>query len=159
MHAIDKKINELGLILPNVPTPIANYVPYKIYQSTVYISGQGPIKDNKVLYKGKIGKDLTLEDGIEAAKLCCLNILAIIKQASNNWNDFYEIIKIGGFVNCIDNFEDHPKIINGASDMLVKVLGKKGLHSRFAVGTNSLPLNIAVEIEAIVILNNEIENV
>ena len=89
MHSIDKKINELGLILPNVPTPIANYVPYKIYQSTVYISGQGPIKDNKVLYKGKIGKDLTLEDGIEAAKLCCLNILAIIKQASNNWNNAF----------------------------------------------------------------------
>ena len=154
MHPIDKKINEMGLILPNMPSPIANYVPFKINQKSVFISGQGPIIDGKNMYEGKVGQDLTIDDGINAAKLCCLNILSIIKSVcDNNWNNFQEMIKIGGFVNCIDNFKDHPKVINGASDMLVEILGEKGKHSRFAVGANSLPINIAVEIEAIFILN------
>lgn len=151
MHPIDKKISEIGLSLPNVTSPIANYVPYKIYQNTLFVSGQGPIKNGKLVYKGKIGKELTLEEGCKAAQLCCLNILSIIKYAcKNNWDNFDEIIKIGGFVNCSNNFMDHPKVINGASDMLVKILGNKGKHSRFAIGSNSLPLNMAVEIEAVV---------
>ena len=153
MHSIDKKINEMGLVLPNIPNPIANYVSYKIYQKTIIIAGQAPIKDGNIVYRGKIGQDLSIEDGIDAAKLCCLNILSIIKNACNNdWNNFKEIIKIGGFVNCSDNFNDHPKIINGASDMLVEVFGAEGKHARFAVGANSLPLNIAVEIEATALL-------
>ena len=155
MHSIDKKINELKLILPGIATPVANYVPFKIYKRTLFISGQGPIKNGKVLYEGKVGDNLTIEDGIEAAKLCCLNILSIIKHACNqNWDQLNEIIKIGGFVNCINGFKDQPIIINGASNMLVEVLGEKGKHSRFAVGANSLPLNIAVEIEAIVSLTD-----
>jgi len=154
MHSIDKKINEMGLILPTVPSPVANYVPFKIKQKTVFISGQGPIINGKIIYEGKVGKNLTIDDGINAAKLCCLNILSIIKSVcDDNWDNFEEIIKIGGFVNCIDSFKDHPKVINGASDMLVEILGEKGKHSRFAVGSNSLPINIAVEIEAIFILS------
>ena len=153
MHPIDRKINELGLILPKVASPIANYVPYKICEKMLYVSGQGPIKDGKLIYEGKVGDNLTIEDGIEAAKLCCSNILSIIKHAcDDNWDFFNEIVKIGGFVNCTSDFKEQPKIINGASNMLVEILGEKGRHSRFAVGTNSLPLNMAVEIEAVVSL-------
>ena len=153
MHSIDKKINELGLILPQVSTPIANYLPYKIHKEILYISGQAPIKDGKILYSGKIGKDLSIEEGILASRLCCLNIISIIKDAcKGDWDKFESILKIGGFVNCIDGFKDQPKIINGASDMMVEIFGEKGKHSRFAVGTNSLPLNITVEIEALVAL-------
>ena len=153
MHPIDRKINELGLILPKVASPIANYVPYKICEKMLYVSGQGPIKDGKLIYEGKVGDNLTIEDGIEAAKLCCLNILSIIKQAcDDNWDSVNEVVKIGGFVNCTSDFIEQPKIINGASNMLVEILGEKGRHSRFAVGTNSLPLNMAVEIEAVVSL-------
>ena len=151
MHSIDKKINELGLFLPKVSTPIANYLPYKIHKEILYISGQGPIKDGKILYSGKIGKDLSTEEGILASKLCCLNILSIIRDAcKGDWEKFESILKIGGFVNCIDEFKDQPKIINGASDMLVEIFGEKGKHSRFAVGSNSLPMNISVEIDAII---------
>ena len=153
MHPIDRKINELKLILPKVASPIANYVPYKICNKMLYVSGQGPIKDGKLIYEGKVGDNLTIEDGIEAAKLCCLNILSIIKHAcDDNWDFFNEVVKIGGFVNCTSDFIEQPKIINGASNMLVEILGEKGRHSRFAVGTNSLPLNMAVEIEAVVSL-------
>ena len=153
MHPIDRKINELGLILPKVASPIANYVPYKICEKMLYVSGQGPIKEGKLIYKGKVGDNLTIEDGIEAAKLCCLNILSIIKHAcDDNWDFVKEVVKIGGFVNCTSDFKEQPKVINGASNMLVDILGEKGRHSRFAIGTNSLPLNMAVEIDAIVSL-------
>ena len=120
-----------------------------------YISGRAPIMNGKIIFSGKIGEKLSIEDGVKAAKLCCMNILSIIKYACNDdWNNFNEIVKIGGFVNCKDNFTDHPKIINGASNLLVEILGDKGKHARFAVGSNSLPLDIAVEIEAVVSLNN-----
>ena len=151
MHPIDRKINELGLILPKVASPIANYVPYKICEKMLYVSGQGPIKDGKLIYEGKVGDNLTIEDRIEAAKLCCLNILSIIKQAcDDNWDSVNEVVKIGGFVNCTSEFKEQPKIINGASDLLVKIFGDQGKHARFAVGANSLPLNISVEIDAII---------
>ena len=153
MHPIDKKINELKLILPKVASPIANYVPYKICNNILYVSGQGPIKEGKLIYKGKVGDNLTIEDGIEAAKLCCLTILSIIKHAcDDNWDFVKEVVKIGGFVNCTSDFKEQPKVINGASNMLVDILGEKGRHSRFAIGANSLPLNMAVEIDAIVSL-------
>ena len=119
-----------------------------------YISGQGPLVDGKLIYKGKIDKDISLDEGIEAAKICCLNIIAIIKHATeDNWDKFGEIIKIGGFVNSDPNFSDQPKIINGASDLLVKIFGDQGRHARFAVGSNSLPLDMAVEIEAMIKLH------
>ena len=154
MHTIDKKIKELKLILPKMANPIANYLPFKISKNIAYISGQAPIIDGKIKFSGKIGDNLSIEDGIEAAKLCCMNILSIIKYACNNdWDNFNEIIKLGGFVNCTNNFTDHPKIINGASDLLIKILGERGKHARFAVGSNSLPLDIAVEIEAVVSIN------
>ena len=151
MHIFEKNIKDLDLIIPDMATPIANYVPYKISGNTLYISGQAPIKEGTIIYKGKVGEDITENEGIKAAELCCINIIAALRSAiSNDWEKFDEFIKIGGFVNCNSNFLDHPKIINGASDMLVKIFGDKGKHSRFAVGSNSLPMNISVEIDAII---------
>jgi len=151
MHLFEKKIKELGLTIPNLPVALANYVPFKIADNLIYISGQAPIKDGVMQYTGKVGKDISIEDGVKAAELCCINILAGLKKAVNqDWNQLDSFIKLGGFVNCFEDFTYHPKIINGASDLLVNIFGEQGKHSRFAVGTNSLPMNISVEIDAII---------
>ena len=151
MHIFEKNIKNLDIIVPELSVPMANYVPYKIVNQCLYVSGQGPVIDGKIIYKGKVGTDITIEDGIDAAKICCLNIIGIIKHATEgNWDKFGEIIKLGGFVNSSPNFTDQPKVINGASDLLVNIFGNKGKHTRFAVGSNSLPFEIAVEIEAII---------
>ncbi len=151
MHIFEKKIKDLDIIIPKLSVPIANYVPYKIVNQILYVSGQGPIVDGKLIYKGKVDVDISIDEGIEATKICCLNIIAIIKYAiEDNWGKFGEIIKIGGFVNSDPNFSDQPKIINGASNLLVNIFGDQGKHARFAVGSNSLPLDMAVEIEAII---------
>ena len=151
MHVFEKNIKELGITDPDLPVALANYVPYKIVDETMYVSGQAPIKDGKMLYTGKVGVDISIEDGIRAAELCCINIIAAVKKGINgNWNQLDHFVKLGGFVNSQDDFTDHPKIINGASDLLVKIFGNPGKHARFAVGSNSLPMNISVEIEAII---------
>ena len=151
MHIFEKNIKDLDLNIPDMTMPIANYVPYKIFDKILYISGQAPIKEGSLIYKGKVGKDITEEEGIEAAKLCCINIISALKSAINNdWEKLEGFIKLGGFVNCDANFVNHPKIINGASDLLVKIFGEQGKHARFAVGSNSLPMNIPVEIDAVI---------
>ena len=151
MHIFEKNIKDLDLIIPEIAMPIANYVPYKLLDNILYVSGQSPIKEGSFLYKGKVGVDISEEEGIKAAELCCINIIAVLKKAINNdWDKLDEFIKLGGFVNCNENFIDHPKIINGASNLLVKIFGDKGRHARFAVGSNSLPMNISVEIDAII---------
>ena len=149
MHTFEKNIKDLNLIIPKIASPIANYLPYKRINQNLYISGQAPIKDGKILFQGKVGVDINEEDGIKAAELCCINIIAILKNVINNdWECLEQFVKIGGFVNCNSDFVNHPKIINGASDLLVNVFGELGKHTRFAVGSNSLPLNISVEIDA-----------
>jgi enamine deaminase RidA (YjgF/YER057c/UK114 family) len=151
MHLFEKNIKELGVIIPELPVAIANYIPFKIVDNLIYISGQGPIKDGVMQFTGKVGRDVSIEDGIKAAELCCVNILAGLKKAINqDWDRLDGFVKLGGFVNCLENFIDHPKIINGASDLLVNIFGDKGRHTRFAVGSNSLPMNISVEIDAII---------
>ena len=151
MHIFEKNIKNLELKIPSMALPIANYVPYKICDKILYISGQAPIKEGSLIYKGKVGKDITEEEGIEAAKLCCINIISALKSAINNdWGKLDGFIKLGGFVNCDANFVNHPQIINGASDLLVKIFGEQGKHTRFAVGSNSLPMNISVEIDAVI---------
>ena len=151
MHIFEKNIKDLDLIIPDMAIPIANYVPYKISDKILYVSGQAPTKEGVVIYKGKVGEDITEEEGIKAAELCCINIIAALKSAINsNWEQLDEFIKIGGFVNCKDNFSNHPQIINGASNLLVKIFNDKGRHARFAVGSNSLPMNISVEIDAVI---------
>ena len=151
MHIFEKNIKDLELYIPKMAIPLANYVPYKIINNILYISGQAPIKEGSLIYKGKVGKDITEEEGIEAAKLCCINIISALKSAINNdWEKLDGFIKLGGFVNCDSNFVNHPQIINGASDLLVNIFGEQGKHTRFAVGSNSLPMNISVEIDAVI---------
>ena len=151
MHLFDENIKNLGLNIPDLPKALANYVPYKIIGKTIYISGQAPVQNGELIYKGKVGSDISIEEGVEAAKLCVINIIAALKTGlEGDWDKLDSFIKLTGFVNCQDNFTDQPKIINGASDMLVKIFGDQGRHARVAVGSNALPLGIAVEIDAIV---------
>tara|TARA_B100001741_G_C16366863_1_gene511327 strand:+ start:171 stop:635 length:465 start_codon:yes stop_codon:yes gene_type:complete len=151
MHVFEKNIKDLGYIISEPPDAVANYVPFKIVENLVYISGQAPIKDGKIIYTGKVGIDITEEKAILAAELCCLNIVANLKKSiAGDWDRFDNFVKLGGFVNSTSEYKNHPKIINGASDLLVKIFGNQGKHTRFAVGSNSLPMDIAVEIEAII---------
>ena len=147
----EENIKQLGIEIPDIPTPLANYVPYKISDNIVYVSGQAPVKNGELIYKGKVGKDISIDEGIKAAELCCVNIIAALKKSINgDWNRLETFLKLGGFVNCNNDFYDQPKIINGASDLLVNIFGEQGKHARFAVGSNSLPMNISVEIDAII---------
>ena len=151
MHLFDENIKNLGLNIPDLPKALANYVPYKLIGKTIYISGQAPVQNGELIYKGKVGSDISIEEGIEAAKLCVINIIAALKTGlEGDWDKLDSFIKLTGYVNCQDNFTEQPKIINGASDMLVEIFGNQGRHARVAVGSNALPLGIAVEIDAIV---------
>jgi len=151
MHLFDENIKNLGLNIPELPKALANYVPFKIVGKTMYISGQAPVRNGEMIYKGKVGSDITFEEGIEAAKLCVINIIAAVKTGlEGDWNKLDSFVKLTGFVNCQDSFTDQPKIINGASDMLVEIFGDQGRHARVAVGSNALPLGISVEIDAII---------
>ena len=151
MHVFEENIKKLGIEIPDIPNALANYVPYKISDSIVYVSGQAPVMNGELIYKGKVGNDISIDDGIRAAELCCINIISILKESINgDWDRLDNFLKLGGFVNCNSDFVDQPQIINGASDLLVNIFGEQGKHSRFAVGSNSLPMNISVEIDAII---------
>ena len=145
-----EKLKELKIILPEAPSPVGAYVAYKKVNNLLFISGQLPISSDGKIIKGKIGKDLTLEDGQKASRLCVINILAQVKKAlSGDINKIKNCIKITGFVNSTDNFTDQPKVINPASETLSILFGDEGKHTRAAISTNSLPLGVAVEIDAI----------
>ena len=147
---IEKKLKELNIELPNAPDPVGAYVAFKKVNNLLFISGQLPISNDRKMIKGQIGKDLTLEDGQKASKLCVINILAQVKKALNgDLNNIKNCVKITGFVNSTDDFKDQPKIINPASETLSAVFGDKGKHARVAISANSLPLGAAVEIDAI----------
>ena len=150
MSAIEDRLRELGLDLPPAPPPAANYVPWVISGDWVLISGQLPMQGGGVAVSGQLGRDLTIEDGQAAARLCALNVLAQAKAAcGGDLERLGRCLKLGGFVSCTPEFTDHPKVINGASDLIAEVMGDAGRHARFAVGCASLPLNAAVEVEAI----------
>jgi len=147
---IEDSLKDLNINLPEAPKPVGSYVAYKQVEKLVFISGQISIRDDGTLIKGKIGSDLSLEEGQVAAKACAINILSQIKSACDgDLERVKNCIKITGFVNSVDSFTEQPKIINAASELLVKIFGKKGIHSRAAVSVNSLPLGASVEIEAI----------
>tara|TARA_B100001123_G_C15206551_1_gene985497 strand:- start:251 stop:706 length:456 start_codon:yes stop_codon:yes gene_type:complete len=147
---ISEKLKQLNIVLPNAPDPVGAYVAYKKIGNLLYISGQLPIDANGTILKGKIGKDLSLEDGQKASKLCVLNILAQVNKALNGDLDKVKnCAKITGFVNSTDDFKDQPKVINPASETLANLFGDKGKHTRAAISTNSLPLGASVEIDAI----------
>ena len=146
----DKNLKDLNIQLPEAPKPVGAYAAYKKIGKLIFISGQVSFRDTGELIKGKVGLDLTLEQGQDAAKACAINILSQIKSACDgDLNKVKNCIKITGFVNSIDSFVEQPKIINAASDLLVKIFGEKGIHARAAVSVNSLPLGASVEIEAI----------
>ena len=146
----DKRLKENNIVLPEAPAPVGSYVASKIVGKLLYISGQISMNSKGELIKGKLGKDLNTEEGYKAAKRCALSILAQAKKIlSGDLDKIKSCIKIVGFVNSTDDFIEQPKVINGASDMLVKILEDKGMHTRAAVSVNSLPLGVAVEIDAI----------
>ena len=150
LNQILKKIEKLNLVLPRAPDPVGAYVAYKKIGNLLYISGQLRISEDGNILKGKIGKDLTLQDGQKASKLCVLNILAQLNKAlDGNLDKVKGCIKITGFVNSTDDFKDQPKVINPASETISAIFDKAGKHTRAAVSTNSLPLGAAVEIDAI----------
>ncbi len=152
--SFDKKILELGLKLPEAKAPAGNYVATKIVGKLLYISGQISISDDGKLIKGKIGKDLTTEQGYDAAKRCGLSIIAQAKIAcSNDLSKIKSCVKLTGFVNSTEEFTEQPKVINGASDLIASIFGDSGMHTRAAVSTNSLPLGVSVEVDAIFELN------
>ena len=146
----DKRLKENNIVLPEAPEPVGSYVASKIVGKLLYISGQISMNSKGELIKGKLGKNLNTEDGYKAAERCALSILAQAKKIlSGNLDEIKSCIKIVGFVNSTDDFIEQPKVINGASDMLVKILEDKGMHTRAAVSVNNLPLGVAVEIDAI----------
>ena len=150
----DNKIKELKIVLPEAKPPVGNYVAAKISGKMLFVSGQISIDENGQLIKGKIGKDLDAEAGYNAAKRCALSIIAQVKKAcDNDLSKIKSCIKLTGFVNSTDDFTDQPKIINGASDLIASVFGDAGTHARAAVSTNSLPLGVSVEVDAIFELN------
>jgi len=150
----DDKLNELNITLPEAKAPVGNYVAAKISGKMLFISGQISIDENGQLIKGKVGKDLDTESGYNAARRCALSIISQVKKACNNdLSKIKSCIKLTGFVNSTEDFVDQPKVINGASDLIVSVFGDAGMHTRAAVSTNSLPLGVSVEVDAIFELN------
>lgn len=147
---MEERINELGFTLPNAPKPVAVYVPAKRVGNIIYISGQIPQKDGKILYTGKIGGERSVDEGREAAQICVLNCLAAIKSLIGDLDKIDQIVKVLGFVNSTPGFTKQPEVINSASELLEKLFGENGKHSRSVVGVAELPLDVSVEIEMIV---------
>ncbi|POF29002.1 RidA family protein [Roseibium marinum] len=149
MSTIEARLSDLGITLPEAAAPAANYVPFVRTGNQLFISGQLPMKEGKIQVTGKLGADVSLEDGKAAAKLCAINLLAQAKAALGDLEKATRLVKIVGFVNSTADFTEQPQVINGASDFMVEAMGDKGRHARSAVSAASLPFGAAVEIEAI----------
>jgi enamine deaminase RidA (YjgF/YER057c/UK114 family) len=146
----EDKLKELNIKLPEAKAPVGNYVAFKTSNKLLFISGQISINENGELIKGKVGKDLDTEAGYHAAKRCALSILSQVKKACNDdLSKVKSCIKLTGFVNSTEDFTEQPKVINGASDLIASIFGQAGMHTRAAVSTNSLPLGVSVEVDAI----------
>ena len=150
----ENKLKELNITLPDAKAPVGNYVATKISGKMLFISGQISIDENGQLIKGKIGKELNTDAGYNAAKRCALSIIAQVKKAcDNDLSKIKSCIKLTGFVNSTEDFIDQPKVLNGASDLIASIFGENGMHTRAAISTNSLPLGVSVEVDAIFELN------
>ena len=155
MTNIDKRLKELNIILENPSSPAANYIPYSIVGNLVFISGQLPFKKGSIPITGIVGENVSIDNAIEMAELCALALISQLKEACNgNLDNVKKVVKLGGFVASSKDFGDQPKVINGASDMMVKIFGDQGKHSRFAIGVASLPRNAPVEVEGIFEIKN-----
>ena len=150
---IEEKLKKLNIQLPDPAAPVASYSPFVLTNNLLFVSGQGPFRDGKLI-TGKVGLNLSIEEGQDAAKACGEMILSQARLACGDLDKIKKCIKIGGFVNCENTFTDQAMIIEGASKLLIEIFGEKGWHSRFAVGANSLPLGMAVEIDAIFEVSN-----
>ena len=148
--SFDENINKLNIVLPEAKAPVGNYVATKIVGNLLYVSGQVSINSNGELIKGKVGKDLNTDDAYKAAERCGISIVAQVKRACRgDLSKVKSCIKLTGFVNSADDYTEQPKVINGASDLIVSIFGDAGMHTRAAVSTNSLPLGVSVEVDAI----------
>jgi enamine deaminase RidA (YjgF/YER057c/UK114 family) len=146
---VDARLVELGIELPQASSPVANYVPFTRSGNLVIVSGQVSVRNGKAEYIGKLGREISVAEGQQAARLCALNILAHLKNACGGDLDHVKrVLRLGGFVNCTPEFTEMPQVVNGASDLMVQVFGDAGKHARAAVGVASLPLGVAVEVEA-----------
>ena len=150
----DKRLADLGLTLPAPPKPIGNYVPFRIAGNLLFLSGVGPGRADETMITGKVGADLTIQQGYDAAKLCGMNLLVNMIAALGTLERVDTVVKVLGMVNAVPTFVDHPKVIDGCTDLFVQVFGDGGRPARSAVGMASLPRNISVEVEAIILLNN-----
>lgn len=147
---VDGRLKELGIEIPTPAAPAANYIPFVKSGNLVFVSGQIPLVAGKIEGVGKVGQDITTEQAKAIARICAINLIAQAKAACDGDLDrVARVVKVGGFVNCVDGYSEQPEVINGASDLMVEVFGDKGRHSRFAVGTNALPRGVAVEVEAV----------
>lgn len=145
----EERAKSMGITIPEVATPVGAYLLAVQSGTLIFTAGQGPVKDGVPAYKGKIGRDLTVEDGYEAAKLAALNCLAAAKSVLGTLDRVERVVKVNGYVNSAPGFTDQPKVMNGASDVLAQIFGENGRHARTSVGVNELPMNIAVEVELV----------
>lgn len=147
---IEARLDELGIELPQAPTPAANYIPFVVAGNLIFVAGQVTVENGEVKFKGRLGEDMDIDEGYQAARLCGLNLIAQAREAAGGDLDrIKRVVKLGGFVNATPGFTDHPKVINGASDLMAEVFGDAGKHARFAMGAVSLPLGVAVEVDGI----------
>jgi enamine deaminase RidA (YjgF/YER057c/UK114 family) len=147
--SVAEKLKELGVNVPEPLPAMGSYVPAVLAGNVLFVAGHPPVENGKIRYKGKVGKDATLEDGRHAAQLCIINCLAAARGVLGDLDRIERVVKLTGYVNCLADFEKHPDVINGASDLLEKIWGENGRHARAAVGSISLPADISVEVEAI----------
>ena len=147
---IDARLAELGIELPEAAAPAAKYIPYVVTGKLIMVSGQIPMSGGEIEGIGKVGRDVSTEAAAEIAKICALNLIAQAKAAcGGDLDKIARVVKLGGFVNCVDDYAQQPEVVNGASNLMVDVFGDAGRHARFAVGTNALPRGVAVEVEGI----------
>ena len=149
MNNIIKSIQDLKILLPEAAKPVANYSPYVLHNDMIYVSGQIPFKNGVLAYKGKVGKDITVDEAINASKICLINTLAVLNLATNNLNKVKSCLKINVFINSSDDFTQQPEVADGASNLIKEIFKDDGSHARSAVSCNSLPKDAAVEIDSI----------